>query len=124
MKKLHSIIIVIVILLSSCSYDEEIPVHQVQVQLIYPEKPIGSYEGARVELKDYHASTFISYTNTEGLAIFQVPAGLYEATTSSVYLTDDYRYIFNGMKSQNIISPDDNNLIEIKLKMTKKRIVH
>lgn len=110
--------------LSSCHYDEEVEVCSLSVRLVYPEDSVDPYAGARVELKDALASVYVDSTDAQGVATFQVPPGIYEATSSEVHLTYDYRYIFNGVKSLIIVSPDSLNQVEMKLKMSKKRIVH
>jgi len=116
------------ILLTACSYDEVLDTYSLSVQLVYPEDSIDPYAGARVELKDATASIFVAETDSIGVAHFIVPPGLYEASTSSQF-TDStgstwWRYIFNGVQSQIIVSPADDNKAQIDLLMSKKRIVH
>ena len=112
----------------SCYYDEDIDLHTVRVRLVYPENSISPYAGARVEMKDSKASIFVDSTDATGTATFQLLPGIYEASTNSQYLdtmgTTWWRYIFNGVKSQIIISPDSTNKVDLTLKMSKKRIVH
>lgn len=116
------------ILLTACSYDEDIEVCPVSIQLIYPENSIHPYPGARVEMKDAVASVFVDSTDATGTAHFTLPPGIYEATTSDQYVDSTtnvwWRYIFNGVRSMIIISPDSANSISVELKMSKKRIVH
>ncbi len=115
-------------LICSCSYDEEIEVCRVNVQLVYPANSIDPYEGARVEMKDATASVFVDSTDSHGAAHFTLPPGIYEATTNAQYIdsTSDvwWRYIFNGVKSMIVVSPDSANQVSVTLKMSKKRIVH
>ena len=71
MKRLPSILLLSILLLS-CSYDETMDTCHVTVQLVYPEGSISPYAGALVELKDANASIFISPTDNSGRASFQV----------------------------------------------------
>lgn len=116
------------LLLSACDYDETLEICSVEVQLVYPENSVDPYAGVRVELKDANASIFVDSTDARGIARFSVPPGIYEAS-SSTRLTDTsgetwWQYNFNGVRSMVIVSPDNTNLIQIDLKMSKKRIVH
>jgi hypothetical protein len=124
MKKVLNILILVTVLLTGCSYDEDVDVCQVSVALSYPANSINPYEGVRVELKDAKASVFVDSTDMSGMVKFVVPPGIYEASTSSVLITTNYKYIFNGVKSMIIISKDSTNNITLPLTMTKKRIVH
>ncbi len=121
-------IIIVCSALWSCYYDESIDIHTVEVRLVYPENSISPYAGARIEMKDSKASIFVDSTDATGTATFHLPPGIYEASTSSQYLdtlgTTWWRYIFNGVKSHIIISPDSTNKVYVTLKMSKKRIVH
>lgn len=130
MKRLPSFLLLSFLLLSflSCSYDETMGTCRVTVQLVYPEGSIEPYAGALVELKDANASIFISPTDNGGCASFQVPAGIYE-TSSSTQFVDSlgdtwWRYNFNGVRSMIIVSPDSSNVVPLTLTMSKKRIVH
>ncbi len=115
-------------LMTACDYDETFDVCPVSVRLIYPQNSIGPYKGARVEMKDATSSIYVDSTDATGTAHFNLPPGLYEATTSSQYIDSTstvwWRYIFNGVKSLIVISPDSTNQLEVTLKMSKKRIVH
>ena len=114
-------------LLPSCDYDETVEICPVSVRLVYPENSIEPYRGARVEMKDATSSVYVDSTDASGTARFNLPPGIYEATTNSQYIdstgTTWWRYIFNGVKSLIVISPDSTNRIELSLKMSKKRIV-
>ena len=130
MKRLTSYIILLTsyLFFFSCSYDETMDTCHVTVQLVYPEGSISPYAGALVELKDANASIFISPTDNSGRASFQVPAGIYE-TSSSMQFIDSlgdtwWRYNFNGVRSVIIVSPDSSNVVPLTLTMSKKRIVH
>ena len=110
--------------LSACHYDEDMEVCTLQVRLVYPEDSVDPYAGARVELRDTKASIFVDSTDAQGVARFVVPPGIYEASSSEVHLTYDWRYIFNGVRSLIVVSPDSTNRVDMNLKMSRKRIVH
>ena len=118
----------ILCILAACDYDETIPLCDVTVQLVYPENSIEPYEGARVELKDASASIYVDSTDAYGMVRFQVPAGIYEATSTNSYMdksTDTWwQYNFNGVLSQQLVSSQQENNILLELKMSRKRIVH
>ena len=127
MKRLPSILLLSLLLLS-CSYDETMDTCHVTVQLVYPEGSISPYAGALVELKDANACIFISPTDNSGRASFQVPAGIYETSSSTQFIDSLgdtwWRYNFNGVRSMIIVSPDSSNVVPLTLTMSKKRIVH
>lgn len=115
-------------LLTACSYDEVMDTWPLSVELVYPEDSTGPYTGARVELKDATASIFVAETDASGTARFQVPPGIYEASSSTQLLdtlgTTWWRYNYNGVKSMIIVSPDSINRVKMPLTMSRKRIVH
>jgi hypothetical protein len=123
----------------SCTYDETMDTCHVTVQLVYPEGSISPYAGALVELKDANASIFISPTDNSGCASFQVPAGIYESSSSTQFIDSLgdtwWRYNFNGVRSMIIVSHErlqvgdgtsgiSSNVVPLTLTMSKKRIVH
>ena len=120
--------VIMAALLTACSYDEWLDTCQLSVELVYPDDSIEPYAGARVELKDATASIFVAETDATGTARFQVPPGIYEASSSTQRLdtlgTTWWRYNFNGVKSMIIVSPDSINRIKMPLTMSRKRIVH
>jgi hypothetical protein len=127
-KLLNALALLTLSLLPACtSYDEVPETVHVRVQLVYPSNSeIGPYEGARVELTNANASTFVDSTDAAGVATFDVPGGIYSAVSSEVYLDTvsavHYRYIFNGRIDQRVISPDSaSNDITISLTMTRRR---
>lgn len=110
--------------LTACSYEEELELMDVSVRLEYPANTIDPYEGAEVEIRNAVSSVFIAETNGDGVAHFIVPSGIYEITSSGTHIEGNYRYIYNGVKSQVVVSPDSANVIALKLTVTKKRIVN
>lgn len=114
---------------TSCSYDEDVELCTLSVQLVYPENTVEPYKGAPVELRSTgRNAVFIDSTDASGMVRFRVTPGIYEASTSSQFLdsagTTWWRYNFNGMRSMIIVSPDSLNLTDIELKSSRKRVVH
>lgn len=118
------------LLMVACSYDESLSLCELRVQLAYEQTTFGEPQNARVrvELKDQNAQIFVDSTDIDRTARFTVPPGIYEASTSAVYVdstrTDWWRYVFNGIRSQIIVSPDSLNHVEMQVKVTRKRVVH
>ena len=115
---------VITLLVSCADYDEGLEVVSFDVKLEFPSTYDGSYEGLRVELQDAVASTFVDSTDAEGVAHFSVPSGLYKVSSSARKETVDYRYFFNGARSQVVVAVDSPHVVTLPLVMSKKRIVN
>lgn len=117
-------------LLLACSYDESLSLCELHVQLAYQQASFSEPQNARVrvELKDQHAQIFVDSTGIDRTARFTVPPGIYEASTSAVYVDSTeatwWRYVFNGIRSQIVVSPDSLNQVEMQVKVTRKRVVH
>jgi hypothetical protein len=117
-------------LLLACSYDESLSLCELRVQLAYQQASFSEPQNARVrvELKDQHAQIFVDSTGIDSTARFTVPPGIYEASTSAVYVDSTeatwWRYVFNGIRSQIVVSPDSLNQVEMQVKVTRKRVVH
>lgn len=116
---------------TACSYDESLDLCMLQVQVAYQKASFGEPNDAkvRVELKDQHAQIFVDSTSTaDRIARFLVPPGVYEASTTASYVdTTDatwWRYNFNGVKSQIVVSPDSLNQVEMQVRVSRKRVVH
>lgn len=136
MKYLPYLLISIVLLMTACSsngafdYDKDVTLCEYSIHLYYIDKneTIPAPAGLPVEMRDQMAITFSETTDASGCVHFQVPAGIYEASSSSNYIGESggekYRYIFNGVQSMIVISPDKSNEGQIKLTMSKKRIVN
>ena len=116
-------------LLMACGFDESMELCELKVQLTYQQTSFGEPENARVrvELKDQNAQIFVDSTDMNRTARFIVPPGIYEASTSAAYIdsteTTWWRYNFNGIRSQIIVSPDSLHQVEMQVKVTRKRIV-
>ena len=109
-------------LMMACSYDESLTLCELRVQLAYEQTTFGEPQSARVrvELKDQNAQIFVDSTSMDRTARFTVPPGIYEASTSASW----WRYVFNGIRSQIVVSPDSLNQVEMQVKVTRKRVIH
>ena len=121
MRKIFCLLSVcVMILFVSCAdYDEGLDVVNFDVKLEFPSTYDGSYEGLRVELQDA-----VDSTDGQGVAHFSVPSGLYKVSSSARKETVDYRYFFNGAKSQVVVAVDSPRVVTLPLVMSKKRIVN
>jgi len=111
-------------------YKEDIALYGYDLQLYYIERgdTIQAPAGLPVDMKDQMAQVFTDSTDAAGTVHFLLPPGIYDATSSSNYIdttgTDWYRYIFNGVQSMIVVAPDKSSRGQLKLTMSKKRIVH
>lgn len=112
------------LLLQGCSYEEAIDLAQVEVALQYPPEASDIVAGARVELRGGNNGIFVDSTDVQGVAHFNVPPGIYEASTSQRVVIRPWRYIYNGVKGFNVVTTDSINTIRIKVTMSKKRVVN
>ena len=116
-------------LMTACNYSEDVDLFTLSVQLVYPENTVQPYEGAPVELRATgRNAVFIDSTDATGMVRFRVTPGIYEASTSAQFVdstgTTWWRYLFNGMRSMIVVSPDSLNQVTIELKSSRKRVVH
>lgn len=100
MKKLiYFLSIFSIILTYSCKDDDEFDFTTVNVQLGYP-GDIEPAEGVKVSLTSGTGELYEVNTNASGMAVFQVPAGIYEASVTDDRVIDDvYAYQYTGTKS-------------------------
>lgn len=101
MKKILYLLLCCTLFLCSCSdSDEEYKTYPVTVQLVYPGGTgIGVTEGVKIKLTNISGSAYDGLTDTNGKAVFTVPAGVYEASASDKRSLEGYAYIYNGLKS-------------------------
>ena len=116
---------------AACSYDEQMDIYPLAVQVVWQQTSFAEPRQAkvRVELKDQHAQIFVDSAGADHTARFRVPTGIYEASTTASYVDSTsgdtwWRYNFNGVKSQIVVSPDSSNTVEMEVKVSRKRVVH
>lgn len=120
MRKLLLFLGVMIFALSSCKKEDgnTYKVSKVAIKLVYPEDSgFGPAEGVEVKLKNSSSGTeFKSATSAQGIAGFEVPQGIYEASASDSRV-NDVQYLFNGINSK--VTVDKENVeAEIKLEMS------
>lgn len=96
----------IIAVFTACKdYEETIDTYTLTVALTFPDGAGTQKDGIRVELKSIgHEAIFVDFTDTEGIAHFQVPSGIYEASSSSSHKQDGNSImILNGSSGQIIV---------------------
>ena len=108
--------------LTACSddKDEEVKLCQLTVQL----SGIDPFEGAVVELRNSAGSGAAAYTattNTQGLVVFEVPSGIYEATTTGTLIQGDSYYVYNGVRSEIVATAGQAQTVSLDVTYTRMR---
>ena len=106
MKKIFYLMISALILCTSCKDDEkDFQTFGVKIQLAYPQgSPFKPTEGIEVTLTDSKGSSLKEKTDKTGMALFKVPAGVYEASATDTRQSGGHSYIYSGIKSNIAIS--------------------
>lgn len=100
----------------SCSDDDDdVTTWEVKVKLVYPDD-YAPLKGIKVSLKNSD-SPFDAETDAEGIAIFKVPIGIYEASVTEKRLINGAYIHFNGVKSN--LAVTDATEAEIKLEASR-----
>ena len=107
MKKMFYFMFCMMTILSftACSDDDEeegYKLYSIEVQLQYPENSgVTPDDGVSVVLKNsVNGTEFTQETNDEGIAKFEVPEGLYEASASDKEVEGVKVLLFNGLNSK------------------------
>ncbi len=95
-KLLLSVVMVALFGLFSCTKNEDIKVYDVAIKLTLED---GIETEGRVVKLSNGSNIFEVTTDASGIAMFKVPVGLYEATTSFVAPVDGAVFNFNGTKT-------------------------
>lgn len=100
MKKLfYFLSICTLLMVYSCDDDDGPSIARVDVQLKYP-GDVESKAGVKVELKGATAESYEANTDISGIATFQVPYGMYEASVTDNRVVDDvYAYQYTGSQT-------------------------
>lgn len=97
---------IITVLLTACKeYNETIETYALNISLIFPDDAGVQKDGIRVELKSIgHEAIYVDSTDTQGTVHFQVPSGIYEASSSSSHKQSGNNImILNGNSGQIIV---------------------
>ena len=118
MKTISKILAILMLVgLMACHNDEPAAydVEQVRVQLTGEG---AAQQGIGVRLTDSKGMEFVQMTDAQGLATFQVPVGIYQATVSWVgEIVDGWRTIYNGALSNLVVRRD--NPLSVTLPLTR-----
>lgn len=93
MKHHFVILIAMLLITASCSYDEHLDTYNVEVRLSE------NVEGVEVKMTNSIGSTFEAYTNVGGVARLTLPAGIYNVSASKVTDDEYFRHVCNGALS-------------------------
>lgn len=109
-------------LLTACKeYNETIETFTLNISLIFPDDAGVQKDGIRVELKSIgHEAIYVDSTDTQGTVHFQVPSGIYEASSSSSHKQSGNNImILNGNSGQIIIKDQTIETATIILRASK-----
>jgi hypothetical protein len=119
-KKFFYLLISTLFLCYGCNDDDNYKTYDVPVQLVYPEgSEFSAIEGLAVQLTN-GSTSYDATTDATGLAVFTVPAGIYEASATDKRSSGGAVYLYNGIKS-NIVVADSWAGETIALNFTESR---
>lgn len=105
---------------SACSYDEHLDTYGVEVRLSE------AIESATVEMTNNIGKSFDAVTDADGVAHFQLPAGIYSVSASKVTDDDYFRRVCNGSLSDIAIGKANTDIalpVEVKVMQTSNPIL-
>jgi hypothetical protein len=111
--KKHCLILLLTMLaiLASCSYDEHLDTYNVEVRLSE------NVDGVTIKMTNSIGSTFEAATDADGIACFTLPAGIYSVSASKVTDDEYFRHICNGALSDVAIGCN-NTAVELPVSIT------
>lgn len=110
----------VVFILSACSYDEHLDTYDVEVRLSE------AIESAKVEMTNNIGKSFDAVTDANGIAHFQLPAGIYSVRASKVTEEDYFKRICNGSLSDIAIGKSNTDIalpVKVTLMQTSNPIL-
>ena len=93
MKHYFALLLTVLTILASCSYDEHIDSYNIEVRLNE------SVADVSVKMTNNIGSTFEASTDGDGIARFTLPAGIYSVSASKVSDDKYFRHVCNGALS-------------------------
>jgi hypothetical protein len=112
----------ILYLLSACSDNQAVNPNDISMGdvAITLAGVVNSAEDFEVTLRNTQTNAlFKGKTNGEGIAIFHVTPGLYEATASKQELAGNTYYIYNGTSGQIIVTKDGRTTVSLEMKRAR-----
>lgn len=110
----------VVFILSACSYDEHLDTYDVEVRLSE------AIESAKVEMTNNIGKSFDAVTDANGIAHFQLPAGIYSVSASKVTEENYFKRICNGSLSDIAIGKSNTDIalpVKVTLMQTSNPIL-
>ena len=99
----------------ACSDDDNvIATYDVTVSLDYPEGT-SAQEGVIVTLTNSSSTAYVAETDAQGVALFNVPAGIYAATASDKQSNNGASYVLNGSLANINVGSNEGNQIKLEL---------
>ncbi len=122
MKKLLYLLMISLLIISySCEEDDHVdPTFIVQVELDYPDDEATASDVTVTLTNKTDDTKFEAKTNENGIAEFEVIAGIYEAAVSEKRSSDYFTYLYTGLKSITVTN-DWNNENTVKIELSKSK---
>lgn len=105
MKHYFALLLTVLTILASCSYDEHIYTYNIEVRLSE------SVADVSVKMTNNIGSTFEASTDGDGIAHFTLPAGIYSVSASKVSDDEYFRHVCNGALSDVAIGSASTNIM-------------
>ena len=104
-KHYFALLLTVLTILASCSYDEHIDTYNIKVRLSE------SVADVSVKMTNNIGSTFEASTDGDGIAHFTLPAGIYSVSASKVSDDEYFRHVCNGALSDVAIGSNSTNIM-------------
>ena len=118
MKKVYYLFLSLLLLTYACSDDEKVgyKTATVAVQLVYPsESGYETREGVAVKAVSQTGIAYESETNTSGIAVFEVPVGLYEVSSTDKRKETGKSIVFTGVLTNMTVVEQNENPFSLNL---------
>ena len=107
MKTISKILAIMMLVGLVACHDDEPKGYDTECVMVQVEGDLTEREGIEVRLTDSRGMEFAQMTDEQGVATFQVPVGIYQATVSWVgEIVDGWRTIYNGALSNLVVRRD------------------
>lgn len=113
------------LIFQSCKndYDNLHQINRVTIQLHYPDN-FESREDVTVKLiNTTNGIVYTNSTNTNGVATFEVPYGIYEASVSETRIISTSSYIFTGNKSISVTENENTDITSLQLSVSQSSAI-
>jgi len=100
--------VAIVATLASCDYDEGVTLSALSVTVSYTGSHEGSLQGIVVEATSATQAVYKATTDANGTATIALPVGIYTLSANGYWDDGDYRFHYNGSRSQVTVASGTN----------------